>query len=503
VINVPDNVFKSEWEKELEAKIKEDQADDTADISALSGQITALASHVNNQVDFVTYLKNKNLYTDMLYWKHGIYGLCFALKGSDHTIIHTFLKDTNDDFVKWFGAFYNKGSTPTSMVCDSKHLPDMTRTGTWVDLYPPNYYTTTVGATISGTCYGDTIYFEHMSDTRGGLWNILIDGTLSVNVSVWAASSTADVITTVASGLDPFTAHTILATFMGADPDHTPSDTARGWVYSDNAPATDNGKGRAFNGAIVGASYYDVLNYASNREFAFGTDYESNGVWIPEHGGVASVTQIAAPVYKIDDTAITYASLVNFAAVACEKFELTQNFYGVNNTVNIAEFDTYLKLTKNGELTNTGTMEALVTFTVGAGAGVANNAYSPMLPLQIGVLETAITSYGETRVNSEDDTYSTFGSYDDTVGVCGVDDVRTNLCAAFTVDHIIKNNRMAEAKVNRDTLGANNGSTGYLKIYNVVFDGQAVTAGYKYYWASRFIVAAFQSAYLAILGLFD
>jgi hypothetical protein len=69
------------------------------------------------------------------------------------------------------------------------------------------------------------ITFCSYIDNRGGIWRFVVDGGAPVDISVWNSTiGTVDKV--VATGIDAFTEHTVVATFMGDDSARVPSGGA-------------------------------------------------------------------------------------------------------------------------------------------------------------------------------------------------------------------------------------------------------------------------------------
>ncbi len=161
-----------------------------------------------------------------------------------------------------------------------------------------NSYTTSIGASMSVTIKGTLIKFRHRKDTLGGLWSFTIDGGAPILVSVYNGSVLNGVETTLASGLSDI-AHTVVGTFLGADPNNAPSGTARGWFVYDFATtgASANSTFRAEGGDyhLAGSDVLDVLSVASIPDFAISATRVGSGVagdWVPEHAATGACRDI-------------------------------------------------------------------------------------------------------------------------------------------------------------------------------------------------------------------
>jgi Prophage endopeptidase tail/Prophage endopeptidase tail N-terminal domain len=105
------------------------------------------------------------------------------------------------------------------------------RTGTWEDTTDPYWYTKQVGATFTVSYYGTGVRFWYWADNTGGVWEFVLDGDKKAKVSTWNSTPTLKSIDLFRNASEAN--HTIVATFKGDDPKHTPStgkNTAKGWV---------------------------------------------------------------------------------------------------------------------------------------------------------------------------------------------------------------------------------------------------------------------------------
>lgn len=161
-----------------------------------------------------------------------------------------------------------------------------------------NAFTTTVGDSFSFQFVGEELIFNHVLESRGGVWSFVIDSLPPVEVSTWGETLT-NASTVVATGLEN-SLHTGVATFIGADPAHPPSDgTARGWLkYLAYEPRTlrvyPRPKGDTF----------DMLAPSSVLEWAIRCrpldEPTWPTTWSPRHGGTEMVSQVLNTKILID-----------------------------------------------------------------------------------------------------------------------------------------------------------------------------------------------------------
>lgn len=99
-------------------------------------------------------------------------------------------------------------------------------TGTNTD----NIYAKSVGTVVTKNFIGYAIQIFTFSDNRGGVWNVKVDGVDYGNFSTWSSEIVDFKQLTKVENLED-TNHTLVMTFMGADPLNPPSDgLARDWL---------------------------------------------------------------------------------------------------------------------------------------------------------------------------------------------------------------------------------------------------------------------------------
>lgn len=186
--------------------------------------------------------------------------------------------------------------------------------GTWNKSQPPFHYTTEVGAKFTSNFYGTGCFIKGRRATDGGIWEVVVDGIYKKIVSCWNSSTSGYFEELIVEGL-PEGDHTIVATFLGDDPAHTPSSgagTARGYI---NFSSTDGGIGYYYT-EIQQQSGIIVLDEMSRKEFAFAAkpaSYGGGNVWVPEHGTPLGVMRnISATIYlgdrKVSDIATEHTA---------------------------------------------------------------------------------------------------------------------------------------------------------------------------------------------------
>lgn len=211
------------------------------------------------------------------------------------------------------------------------------KTGVWTT-GSANQYTQEVGATMTYVFTGTRIEFRSYTDTRGGLWSFVIDGGDPILISTYAtvAGNKYQEITNTLSNSE----HTIVGTFLGNDPNNTPTDTARGWAYFGDEVSSGT-----FRVDVYADSYTSEVSIqsSSNVELAFkaaksGSAYAQQ--WFPYHGDITTI-----PVSRsilIDGVAISDFSASDI--LSCQKIEI-KGTYTIINTNEAGE--SLITLTQN------------------------------------------------------------------------------------------------------------------------------------------------------------
>lgn len=321
-----------------------------------------------------------------------------------------FLKDSNDDFIKL-------GEVGYCDVVEEEIFQEKlngTLSGTF-NTVNPNSYTTQVGATITTTFTGSSIYFNHYADNRGGIWLFTLNTGETFTLSTYNATALSKI--TKLFDLD-YGTYTIVATFQGADPLNPPSGgTARGWfVYT--ASEVDKRTFSIYDFGFNTSNKKLILNGSSNKEFAItvkrvGTAFAEQ--WIPQHSGVGTV--FGSSLFLIDNEDFT--ALPNRPVfLACDSVELQQDMQGKNSldSVFLANILTSHLIDKDGVKFN-GTIEWIEqTF--------SSDGYVNMLPINIATFGTKmLDSFGNSYDLTKTDGSSTiFPKKDDLISLCVIDD---------------------------------------------------------------------------------
>lgn len=155
------------------------------------------------------------------------------------------------------------------------------KTGVWNET--GTYYTTEVGATMKLSFFGSKLVFKHFSDTRGGVWEFVIDGDSDNKITISTYGTENSIKYTTVFEDTKNVNHVVVATFKGDDPLNPPSSSpSRGWCGTVGGTTFDIYKAIKTNTSIV-----EPLSTASNKEFAF--KIKKNGTnnptyFVPYHG---------------------------------------------------------------------------------------------------------------------------------------------------------------------------------------------------------------------------
>lgn len=295
IVSAPEIIAARSGELNLKARLDKENQEVTAQLAQKA---------YDKGMNLVDLLKSYSSLNDNVYVKASPTSLEIAvLYGENKATVYTMKQDADS----WFRLFdvKIKSLTKAEIMGDwnsSENFSEMI--GTWNTGSMPHYYTTEIGASFSGGFTGSGFYLNGRLDDRGGVWEFVIDGYITKKISCWAETTQDYVSRFVIGGLFPGR-HTYTATFLGADPNHTPSSTARGWVSyftgtnldikKSITPVvetyTENGPGIA------------VMQASSRKEFAYsvkpeGATYGSE--WVPEHGVTGVMKDLSYKIFLGD-----------------------------------------------------------------------------------------------------------------------------------------------------------------------------------------------------------
>lgn len=196
---------------------------------------------------------------------------------------YSFEKETNDDFIKLIGldTFFLSEYTQEQM---SKPYDD-TKDGVMITS-ADNHYATTIGTKVLFTFTGTDIYMNHYADSRGGMWEVYIDGHKRSDITTYSSSPTTKRVL-LADNLTP-TEHKVTLVFVGEDPSN-PVESPRGWIRY-------GGHTKSFEYTNTEPQFemikkIEMIRPGSNIEYAItvSNEEDTETEWIPEHNQVGTV----------------------------------------------------------------------------------------------------------------------------------------------------------------------------------------------------------------------
>ena len=283
---------------------------------------------LGSQRDFVKLLSDLTSYKKNMCVKIDVGNLkqfSIHIKQSDTKgIAYYFRRDGKDDYILLMEGIYGNVVDDYG-ITDNKNYDS--RTGTFFE-YAPNYYTQTIGDSISATFVGTRIDLNAFCNNQGGLWEAIIDeGTASEqkkNISVYSATAVSLKRINLFSKLD-YRKHTIKLVFKGQD-DNNPVSSPRGWLYFGGTRPQDTSRTFSiYNDTFYISKEKEIMYSYSNKDFAISCrPFESTGAYefIPEHNAKGSA-------FNLQDTKL----LVNGQEVIWN----TGNYYNDIETVQLIQ----------------------------------------------------------------------------------------------------------------------------------------------------------------------
>ena len=451
----------------------------------------------SGQADFVDMVKNRTKYSHMSAKKiNAPYEALqvFCHDGSEH-VTHEWKKNNNDDFWIYNVAYGGKITTSPEYLksTDSK-------TGVWSSIDGSgNVYTTEVGASFTVQINGSTLQLNHMADSRGGIFRIVTDGDEANAVIVSTYSDTTVVKNTIiATGLSN-SLHTVVGTFMGADPNHTPTSTARGWIRDDqtNHVSTDRYTmvgGLPFNGIYSSAVNKMLLGYGSNKEFAFNMTKNSEKHWFPEHNSQGTAFKSSEPVLIVDNQEFDFSNMEYDRLYSGVSLSFTQEvqciFPSITNP--LANMLISYEVGIDGVLSISGKM----TFEQDV---LVNNGYSLMMPLAWTtnnyVLDEIVTGIGTVSKNKNNNSNEQFVTESDsTYSFASIGGANKDYIAAMSIDYPNKTYRKGESGRGNPFIFFNH-RPAYPKLYPLAMFAHNAKAGEVYQFYGQFAVGRIPRIY--------
>lgn len=295
-----------------------------------------------------------------------------------------------DGFLLLRGAFC--GTTPTFSSYIKPTLAGAFTTAS------ANSYTTVVGATASFSFSGTGFYFRHYADNRGGLWKFTVDGVDVATISTWADPAVAGVETLICSGLVNAT-HSVVATFMGADPGHAPTGgVARGWILYDYNSAGSNSSAKVTGPLYVsgvGAGAVDIISKDSIPDFAIAASKQGSGMsstWVPRHSDAGAARNIVASLMVDGVSVNTDPNVLSANIEFTDAAVFLQTYTAYNGNDVPGDYPMWDGVIVHRYDRNGLTVTHSIDFKYG---NVNADGYLAMLPSKVGNAEKLITNAGE------------------------------------------------------------------------------------------------------------
>lgn len=207
------------------------------------------------------------------------------------------------------------------------HSPAITLSGTFITA-SVNSYTTTVGDQFTFSFNGNGVSLNTFTDNRGGRWDFFIPLLAKHDtVSVWSSSSVSSTTLPIFSGLTEGS-YSVIATFLGDDPAHTPSGgagTSRGWFkYVAGTPQSVNYT--ALTG-IISTTNFAMVPPATNDDGAIATRKYNTGSynWVFYHGTTGWTRNVRIRV-KIDNRIVTVPDSITTLITGLHKVQIEQDY---------------------------------------------------------------------------------------------------------------------------------------------------------------------------------
>lgn len=491
VENVPNTIAEIETLKESMQVTKEEILDlqDTLEQAEYVRQAVydggevivdkAYVSQLNDivsQIDFLKLLKDHNEVADKLYIKkisNKTFDVCIPFRGNKVARYSIGLQVGSDDYIKMLGVSVCELKADSA----SSYSKDLdSKTGTWVTVNNQNWYASAVGATFTTQFTGTGVILNFLSDNRGGMWSVSVDGGTPVLVSTYSSVSVQDNSKEIASGLVDGN-HTMVATFTGDDPSNLPSGgagTSRGWVkhtavgYETKYTVTV----LDVSNIITPVKIFDVMPTLSNTEYAinatiYGTNYTKQ--FFPQHNGIKTVFAVEQKIYFDNELVTDWTPNIELQEVKSVK--VIQNMLGKHpdDVANpLLEIRTIHTFNANGV-----SVKVKIKFLRKASLG---GSFGMMFPICNTFGKQLITSFGNRY-----DSIKTDGSTDDLIaegdiarsfafintdGVLGEKDI----IMAVNVDDVPRTYRKGKVGQRTPLLSLKHTNTTYQKLYPYVYE---------------------------------
>ena len=276
-------------------------------------------------------------------------------------------------------------------------------------------YTTQVGATLSFSFTGTGFYFRHYADNRGGIWQFSVDGIDVGTLSTFSTDAVTIKEQLAVSGLADAT-HSVVATFMGADPNNAPSGgTARGWFRWDYQ---NTGLPAISVATVIGplhvsgiASAVDIISSTSIPDFAIAAKGEGSGMsstWVPRHSGAGAARNIVASLMVDGVSVNTDPNVLSANIEFTDAVVFTQTYTAYNGNDVAGDYPMWDGVIVHRYDRNGLTVTHSLDFKYG---NVNADGYLAMLPSKVGNAEKLITNAGESVTISASDVSVPFARF--------------------------------------------------------------------------------------------
>lgn len=342
--------------------------------------------------------------------------------------------------------------------------------------YAPNYYATTVGATLKGTVIADKINFTSYCNNVGGIWEAILDeGTINEQrktISTYSSVNKVDNEQLLFDNLD-YKKHTLKLVYKGQDPSY-PVSSPRGWLYFGGARPQDvKGTINVFKLVPVVTNVTQSLYSYSNKDVAMQIRDANNSTgeqFVPEHNGIATAFKNKDAKLLGDNKELSF--ITDRVYTDIKNVSLVQNINGRVDSDDLVNIITNHSI-KNGAISVYGSVKFLKNTYV-------KTAYAGMVPYFTKNVNKIKSSLNNTYKPDISGTYRIEKMPEKLQAKSYVLSNDTNdVVTAFEFENIIKTNRINDNAIKGDTwIEHRNADMG--KIYNQQFKEETIEAGYKW-----------------------
>ncbi|WP_325995536.1 BppU family phage baseplate upper protein [Staphylococcus haemolyticus] len=342
--------------------------------------------------------------------------------------------------------------------------------------YAPNYFATTVGATLKGTVIADKINFTSYCTNVGGIWEATLDeGTTNekkTTVSTYSDTNKVDNEQLLFDNLE-YKKHTLKLVFKGQDPDH-PTTSPRGWFnFGGTRPQDVKGTINIFKLVPVVTNVTQSLYSYSNKDIAMqirDANNTSGEQFVPEHNGIATAFKNKDAKLLGDNKELSFVTDKVYTDI--QNVSLVQNVNGRVDNNDLVNIITNHSI-KNGAISVYGNVKFLKKTYV-------KTAYAGMVPYFTKNVNKIKSSLNNTYKPDVSGTYRIENIPEKLQANSYLLSNDTNdVITAFEFENIVKTNRINENAIKGDTwIEHRNADMG--KIYNQQFKEETIEAGYEW-----------------------